>query len=189
MKAIRDMSQAELGAYVQSHLRKAGIDLVLSGGAVVAIYTSGKYVTRDLDFVNQSFTKREKIKEAMQELGFKELNRHFAHPDTQFFVEFPPGPVSFGDEPVAKTDEIRFDTGVLRVITPTDCVKDRLAWYYHFGDRQCLEQAVLVAAECEIDIHEIRRWSQAEGMLTEFDRIKRRLGRKPMPRDSRTTTA
>jgi hypothetical protein len=53
MKPVRDMTQAELGAYVQSHLGAKGIDVVLSGGAVVAIYTSGKYVSRDLDFVNR----------------------------------------------------------------------------------------------------------------------------------------
>ena len=108
----------------------------------------------------------------MQELGFIELERHFSHPDTQFFVEFPPGPVSFGDEPVTRTEELTFDTGILKVITPTDCVKDRLAWYYHFGDRQCLAQAILVSGDCAIDIEEIGRWSEAEGKLAEFERIR-----------------
>ena len=70
MKSIRNMSQAELGAHVQSHLRDKGIDAILSGGAAVAIYTSGKYVSRDLDLVNQSFAKRATIREAMEELGF-----------------------------------------------------------------------------------------------------------------------
>jgi len=175
VKAVRDMSQGELGAYVQSYLRKSGIDVVLSGGAAVAIYTSGKYVSQDLDFVNQSFTGRAKITQAMRELGFLELDRYFSHPDTQFFIEFPPGPVSFGDEPVTKFDDLSFETGILRVITPTDCVKDRLAWHYHFGDGQCLAQAILVSTDCPIDIEEIRRWSEAEGKLAEFDRIRARL--------------
>lgn len=54
MKSIRDMSQAELGAYVQSHLRNRGIDVVLSGGALVALYTSGKYISGDHRFANRS---------------------------------------------------------------------------------------------------------------------------------------
>lgn len=37
VKRIREMSQAELGAFIQSHLHEKGIDVVLSGGAVVAI--------------------------------------------------------------------------------------------------------------------------------------------------------
>ncbi len=34
MKQIKNMSQAELAAYVQSYLQKAGIDVVLSGGVL-----------------------------------------------------------------------------------------------------------------------------------------------------------
>ncbi len=52
MKSISEMDQAELAAYVQSHLRKKGIHVVLSGGATVALYSEGRYVSKDLDMVN-----------------------------------------------------------------------------------------------------------------------------------------
>ncbi len=39
MKAIKNMTQAEIAAYVHSKLRKAGIEVILSGGAAVGIYT------------------------------------------------------------------------------------------------------------------------------------------------------
>jgi hypothetical protein len=42
-------------------------------------------------------------------------------------------------------EELVTSTGILRIISATDCVKDRLAWYYHDNDKECLEQAVLVA--------------------------------------------
>jgi hypothetical protein len=42
MKRIKQMTLAGLGAYIKSHLREKGIDVVLSGGAIVAIYASGK---------------------------------------------------------------------------------------------------------------------------------------------------
>jgi len=71
VKPIRDMTQAELGAYVQSHLSAKGIDVVLSGGAVVAIYTNGRYVSGNLDFVNRYFVKRSVIKSAIEELDLK----------------------------------------------------------------------------------------------------------------------
>jgi hypothetical protein len=51
-------------------------------------------------------------------------------------------------------------------------VKDRLAAYYHWGDRQCLEQANLVARENEVDFSELERWSLAEGKLDDFIKIR-----------------
>lgn len=172
MKPVRDMTQPELGAYVQSHLGAKGIDVVLSGGAVVAIYTSGKYVSRDLDLVNRYSVERSLIKSAMEELRFKEVGRHFEHPDSEFFVEFPPGPLSIGEEYIIRINELEMETGILRVISPTDCVKDRLAWYYHDNDRQCLLQAIMVSSEHQIEMNEIRKWSEREGKLEEFEYIK-----------------
>jgi hypothetical protein len=114
----------------------------------------------------------------MEELGFYEEGRHFIHSDTQFMVEFPPGPLTIGDEPVKQIEELEFPTGTLKVISPTDCVKDRLAAYYHWGDRQCLSQAILVAHTQQIDFEEVRRWSNAEGKLGEFEKIGSQLREK-----------
>ncbi|MCK9378418.1 MAG: hypothetical protein M0P73_20045 [Syntrophobacterales bacterium] len=79
------------------------------------------------------------------------------------------------EEPVKEIVTLNFPTGELRIISPTDCVKDRLAAYYHWGDRQSLEQAVLVAQDNEIDLNEIERWSIAEGKLSVFQEIKKRF--------------
>jgi hypothetical protein len=177
MKSIRRMSQIELGAFVQSHLRKRGIEVVLSGGASVSIYSRGRYVSKDLDFVNVYSADRKKIREVMAELGFSEEGRYYKHPDSEFFIEFPPGPLAIGAEPVKNVREIRFSTGVLRVISPTDCVKDRLAAFYHWGDNQCLEQAGLVCGSNPVDLKEIARWSKAEGKGIEFAAIRGRLKR------------
>ena len=163
------MGQAELAAYVQSHLREKGIDVILSGGAAVALYTSGRYVSRDLDFVNRYFARRPAITQAMEDIGFKESERHFEHPDSAYIVEFPPGPLAVGDQPITEIEEVPFETGTLRLISPTDCVKDRLAWYYHSGDRQCLLQAVLVSKAHTIDLADVRRWPVAEGKLPEYE--------------------
>jgi hypothetical protein len=178
MKSIKEMTQGELAAFIQSHLREKGIDVVLSGGAAVSIYSRSKYVSWDLDLINPYSAKRRMLRQAMQELGFHEEGRHFEHPDTQFFVEFPPGPLAVGVEPVRQIDEIKFSTGMLRIISPTDCVKDRLAAYYHWDDLQCLEQAVLVAQANKIDLAEIQRWSAGEGKLEEFIHIRDKLTKK-----------
>jgi hypothetical protein len=51
MKPVREMSVAEFGAFVASHLRVRDIDVVLTGGRCVAIYSSNKYTSFDLDFI------------------------------------------------------------------------------------------------------------------------------------------
>lgn len=175
MKRIGDMTQAELGAYVHSHLQEKGIEIVLSGGAVVAFYTSGKYVSGDLDFVNRYAIKRSTIASAMEELGFEEVGRHFEHPDTEYFVEFPPGPLAIGESYAIEVEEIQLETGKLVLITPTECVKDRLVWYYHEGDNQSLYQAILVAKDQPVDLEEIRQWSEGEGKMEEFEVFKDKL--------------
>ena len=168
MKSISRMTQAELAAYVQSYLRKKGIKVILSGGAAVSIYTVNKYVSVDIDLVEHYHEERNRIKTAMEEIGFHEKSRYFIHPDTKHIVEFPTGPLSVGEEPVRHIREIKFATGVLRVISPTDCVKDRLAAYYYWQDGQSLNQALLVAMHNRININEIKRWSQASGNMNGF---------------------
>jgi len=86
MKTVNKMTQAELAAYVQSHLRKNKINVTLSGGAAVSIYTVNKYVSADVDLVEDSYVDRGKIKTAMEEIGFQEKNRYFANPDTQHII-------------------------------------------------------------------------------------------------------
>jgi len=169
------MSQAELAAFVQSHLRARGITAVLSGGACVSIHSEGRYTSADIDLVNAYSVNRGVIQAAMQEIGFTEQARHFIHPHTPYIIEFPPGPLSVGAEPVKQVQELDFSTGTLELLSPTDCVKDRLAAYYHWDDQQCLAQAVLVAQAKGADIKEIARWSRAEGMMGKFRLIRANL--------------
>lgn len=49
MKPVDGMTQAEVGAFVQTHLRVKGIEVVLTGGGAVSICAVGKYVLADLD--------------------------------------------------------------------------------------------------------------------------------------------
>jgi len=168
MKKIKNMSQVELAAYVQDSLQAEGIQVVLSGGSVVSFYSSNKYVSKDLDLINTSFSRRSKIKSVMDSLGFTEQGRYFIHTETTFFIEFPDGPLSVGEEPVKEISEFELATGTLRVLSPTDCVKDRLCAFYFWNDLQGLEQAILVTKSQQVDLKEIRRWSKVEGKEKEF---------------------
>lgn len=168
MKKIKNMSQVELAAYVQDSLQAEGIQVVLSGGSVVSFYSSNKYVSKDLDLINTSFSKRSKIKAVMDKLGFHEQGRYFIQTETTFFIEFPDGPLSVGEEPVKEISEFELSTGTLRVLSPTDCVKDRLCAFYFWNDLQGLEQAILVTKSQKVDLKEIKRWSKVEGKEKEY---------------------
>lgn len=175
MKSIGDMTRLELASLVSTEFQRNGINVVLSGGSCVSIYSQEAYVSLDLDFVNAEFAERGRIKDVIESLGFHEENRYFRHPDIDLFVEFPPGPLGVGEEPVKQINEIKTEVGALRIISPTDCVKDRLTWYYHDGDSECLRQAILVITYNSIDLKEIERWSQVEGKSDEFNGIKTQL--------------
>jgi len=130
MKPVKEMTRLELACYIGSEFKRRGISVVLSGGSAVSIYSSELYVSMDLDFVNMLSAKRKVIADAMGALGFVEENRYFVHPDTTFVVEFPPGPLGVGNEPVRDINEITTSAGTVRILSPTDSIKDRLSWFY-----------------------------------------------------------
>jgi hypothetical protein len=113
--------------------------------------------------------------------GFTPHGRHFVHPDTVFFVEFPTGPLMVGNQRVQHVFERKTLAGQLRLLSPTDCVKDRLAAFYHWNDRQSLEQAVLVAKAQKTDLGDIRRWSLAERQEQKFLLFERALKQRRRP--------
>jgi len=161
------MSIRKLALAVSTVLLEAGIDLVLTGGAVVSIYTENRYQSYDLDFISHSDHK--KISEALSGIGFHAKGRHFVHPDTDFFVEFPPPPLAIGNRPVQKVHEINENNQTLKLLTPTQSVMDRLTAYYFWNDRQSLEQAVLISKNQELDFDEIKKWSIEEGATEKFN--------------------
>ena len=157
----------DLAGLVYGQLKKHGIEAVLTGGAVVSIYTNNKYESSDLDFVTDAGYKE--IDKALNEIGFsREIGRYYVHRNTTYFVEFPSPPLSIGDMLIKKWKKLRLKTGILELLTPTQCVMDRLAAFYHWNDRQSLIQAVMVAKRQRIKIKEIEKWSIGEGMKEKF---------------------
>ncbi len=75
--------------------------------------------------------------------------------------EFLP-PVAIGAESIRHFETLSTPTGSLRLLTPTDCVKDRLSSFFHWDDKQALEQALLVAKDQPIDLGDIKRWAKVE---------------------------
>jgi len=163
------MTIGELGAYVSGHLEDHGVKVTLTGGACVSIHSDNRYQSYDLDFIEEMPQGRKRLNDILAIIGFMEERRYFRHLETEFFLEFPPGPLSVGSEPMKEIVNKNFSTGILKMISPTDCVKDRLAAFYHWDDRQSLEQAMMVARAQEVDFLEIRRWSEKEKESDKFE--------------------
>jgi hypothetical protein len=169
------MSAEELAGLVCESLRKAGIVVTLTGGSCASIWSGGKYVSHDLDFIEEGPVPRNRIRAVMEQLDFREERRHFVHRASKFIVEFPTGPLAIGDQRIDTFAERKTATGTLRLLTPTDCVKDRLAAFFHWNDKQSLEQALMVAEVQEIDLSDLRRWSKSEAAEDKFRIFRQQL--------------
>ena len=66
MKSIATMSVEEIAGFVCATLEGAGITTTLTGGGCVAIWSEGKYVSKDLDFIEEGPIPRGQIKAALE---------------------------------------------------------------------------------------------------------------------------
>lgn len=156
------MSLRDFAITVAAILKEKNIDVILTGGAVVSIYSEGKYVSNDADFLSSS--DHQIIKGAMLSVGFKNAGKDFYHDETRFTVEFPGSELVIGDEPMKAEGEIIEGKFTLKLLSPTQCVMDRLSAFYHWKDRQSLEQAIMVASKHPVKLSKIEKWSKTEGM-------------------------
>lgn len=141
---LTNCTEEELWLHVAAHLKVRGFGVTLVGGAVVAIYTDGAYHSGDLDFVPEEVFDSG-IESCMEEIGFSRSARHFEHPECRhLFVEFVSGPLGIGDDIDIRPDEQTVDGQRLKILSPTDCVRDRLASYIHFSVARTLDLGLAV---------------------------------------------
>ncbi len=169
----------ELAALVSQALERAGITATLSGGSAVSLYSNNEYQSSDLDFVSSE--QLTPIGNAIAALGFRRADnaRQFDHPDTQWYVEFPPGPIAFGNLQVRDEDVLVLEThyGPLRIVTPTQIIMDRMAAYAHWNDNPSLDQAIMVAKRQDVDWPALYEWAERDGIdAVEIDKLKSRAG-------------
>jgi hypothetical protein len=180
-----DSTLLEVAVAVSEALERAGIIAPLSGGAAIAIYTDNRYLTKDLDFVTSARAKA--LTAVLEPLGFKASSdgRHFTHEPSGWLVEFPPGPLAFGDTVLGNVDFPVLETeyGQVRVITPTLALMDRLAAYFHWNRQRPLRDQARVLVQTldplgRIDWDALYQWAEREDISREeVDEACRRLDR------------
>lgn len=170
---FHDPDLKELACLVYETLKASGINVVLVGGACVSIYSENRYQSSDLDFA--TYEELKLIEKVLSKLDFKRVGRQFSRPDCPYLIDFVNPPISVGHEAIHKFSTLKTSTGSLRLLSPTDCVKDRLASFFHWNDPQALEQSLMVAENHPIDLKDLKRWAKAEGFEKKFEKFLRKI--------------
>ena len=170
MKISKAMKRKEFAAAVVGQLKKHNISCVLVGGACVSIYTDEKHASHDLDFISPY--SHEAIAKALAELGFQKEGRYFTHPQTKLYVEFPSGPIAIGNQlPVKPEGQMKVKNTIVTMFSPTQCVMDRLAAWFHWNDRRSLIHALWVCEKHPVSLDKIKRWASKEDEAEKFEQF------------------
>ena len=162
MKITKKMNRKIFAAAVVSQLKKHGISCVLVGGACVSIYTNEKHASKDLDFISPY--SHEAIAKALAEIGFEKDGRYFSHPNSELYVEFPSGPTAIGNQsPIKPEGKLKIKNTIITMFSPTQCVMDRLAAWFHWNDRRSLIHAIWVCEKHPVNLEKIKKWATKEG--------------------------
>lgn len=161
----------ELAAKIVSHLADHGIEVVVVGGLAVEIYSQNRYLTKDIDMVDLTYTKPKILHEAMAKLGFHKKGRIFENTTTLITVEFPAAPLSVGDEPIRETAIIEHESGNIPILHARDVVKDRLSAFFHWDDNQSLVQALAVMQGHDIKAQDIQEFCVNEAGMEQYDLV------------------
>lgn len=164
-----DIPIVELAVIVAEHLQKHDVDVVLVGGLAVEIYTENLYLTKDIDMVNTNYKKPATLHGAMAALGFRKQGRVYANATTDITVEFPSGPLAVGNKLITNTTLARTAKGNIPILHVDDVVKDRLAAFIHWQDRQSLIQAVAIVLKHNLEPEKFKSFFNVEGDTSHYE--------------------
>ncbi|HWD40945.1 MAG TPA: hypothetical protein VG944_19005 [Fimbriimonas sp.] len=133
-----------------------------------------------MDFVLGFWASLGSSKQCILDLGFQAKGSPFIHTQSPFTLDLPLGPFKIGDSDVSMNDcaILTKEDMTLKILSPTDCVRDRLSWFllYHTNpDFSALDQAVAVANRHKIDLEKTREWAKAEGEIERLAYFEQRL--------------
>jgi hypothetical protein len=152
-------------------LRRAGIEAVLTGGANAALYAGGTFHSYDLDFILRRTVRRDLLDAAMKDIGFERRGDHYASPDQDYLVEFPPGPLAIGSDTAIRPVHLRVGGTIVLALSATDSCLDRLAAWIHWRDKGSRQVALEIATRSRVRLARIREWCRREDAEVEGERF------------------
>jgi hypothetical protein len=115
------------------------------------------------------------LSRAMADIGFSKQGRVYVNETTEICVEFPSAPLSIGEQLITETTVFESNAGEIPILFAKDVIKDRLAAYFHWQDKQSLVQAVAVMIKHPISLDELKSFCQNESKENEFALIQQLL--------------
>lgn len=162
----------ELWKHVAVHLETEDIGVTLVGGGVATIYSKGKYLSGDLDFVLDSmFTKHNQVEQKLKKIGFIKYGVIYRHPDCKFTLEYKSPPIEIGEDSRVEPEVIVHDGVNIKILTATDCIKDRLNKYHLYKDYEAFEAAVSVALEQGFAVERVEHFCRANNIQLVFEKF------------------
>ncbi len=167
--SIEGLSYRDAAAAICGQLEACGFDPILVGKSCAAIYSTKIMKPDCIEFVISEYMVDE-IEMVMKSLGYSHIgHRTYSGKKTPFQVSFQPPPICVGDNIVDSTGSIKTQKGMLKLLSPTDCARQRLAAYYRFGEPDALDDAVAVAMSHTLDMKLIEKWSHWEWASDKFN--------------------
>ena len=63
---------------------------------------------------------------------------------------------------------MKVNNTIITMYSPTQCVMDRLAAWFHWNDRRSLIHAIWVCEKHPVNLDKIKRWAKKEGEPEKF---------------------
>lgn len=160
---------------VSTALERINEPVVLCGGSAATYYAPEAYESRDLDFVITFGARPREVNAALQPLGYvRKPEGLYAHRSIVYTIDLLPGPVAIDQETITTFNTERRGEQLLRVLTPTDVVRDRVLTFWAWGDQRALRVAVAVAhaRSADFDFAFFEEWTNKLAGSFGYDRAR-----------------
>ncbi len=154
----------EAAVTIATAFNREGIAAVLTGPAASAIHTHDRRTCRHLNYALTPPVSPSRLASALRYLGFDAAPAATsrAHADSGFSIELTEEPVTLGKGDAVLGQTLQLKNGFVRVLSPTDCCRERLLrWKSTQGETE-MTQAVDVAARCDVNMPIMRAWMRQQ---------------------------
>lgn len=83
--------------------------------------------------------------------------------------------MSIGNDTSIVPVEVDNEGVKIKIFSPTDSVRDRLASFIHFKAKDCLDQAIMIAKKHPVNFKKIESWCKKEGGEDAYKEFIRKL--------------
>jgi hypothetical protein len=165
MTLTRGASLTDVAFAVCTALHRAGIEAVLTGESAATFYVPTVYQSDDADFILRYGAAAADVRAALGTTGFRRrVAGDFDHPDLQYTVEFPVGPLAIGSDLVTSWETKHRAEELLHVLSPTDVVRDRFLHFYAWPDLSAYSAALRIGRAMRelVDWDAFETWARRE---------------------------